>query len=612
MKRSVSSQIKAISSFPGGSAFLEQMGRLEILLTRERLVMLRKALGKKGPLSRLYHELVERAEGILRLPLLERSFLGRRMLPFSREALSRLTCLALVYRVNGGEPYRQRLESELRVLCGLPDWNPDHFLDTAEMALAVALPLNWVSADLPEPLRQIARQTLVEKALVPGLNPEGAGNWWWNVAHNWNPVCHSGLLVAAFAVAEAEPDLASRVCQRALHALPLAHASYGEGAYVEGPSYWLYGTSHFVLALDALESALGECFGLDAHDGFRRSFDFSLNLAGPGGGFFNYFDSNEDGFLSLEHLGLLAWKSRRTGQPFPEDAWSHWMEGAGFLNERQERHAVFSLLQLVELGPEPETAPLNRSAVAGGDFPVAVLATPDPKGIYLACKGGCGADNHGNLDAGSFILEWGGVRWSVDPGNQSYPELEAILGVDSLWDISQDSPRWSLLTKSNFGHSVLTVNDCRHHVRGRVRISDFDLEDRRPWVRYDLTPLYGDNLEEALRCACLVDTHTVEIQDQWSPNARTECISWQMITCAKAEIRNGGFVLRQSGREMSVEIREHSGANPEFRIVPLSPPPLPYDKPVPGLKRLEIRMRSNAQSARNPARLRVRLIGGAG
>jgi hypothetical protein len=67
------------------------------------------------------------------------------------------------------------------------------------------------------------------------------------------------------------------------------------------------------------------------------------------------------------------------------------------------------------------------------------------------------------MDAGSFIFELNGVRWSVDPGSQDYMIGEQ--GFD-LWRQCQDCQRWELLTKNNHGHSTLTVDDKRHVVDG--------------------------------------------------------------------------------------------------------------------------------------------------
>jgi hypothetical protein len=40
--------------------------------------------------------------------------------------------------MGGGEKFRLRTIAELEAACALKDWNPSHFLDTAEMASAVA------------------------------------------------------------------------------------------------------------------------------------------------------------------------------------------------------------------------------------------------------------------------------------------------------------------------------------------------------------------------------------------------------------------------------------------------------------------------------------------
>src|SRR3546814_19145203 len=75
------------------------------------------------------------------------------------------------------------------------------------------------------------------------------------------------------------------------------------------------------------------------------------------------------------------------------------------------------------------------------------------------------------MDGGSFVFELDGVRWVVDPGNQSYNELEKT-GFN-LWGSCQDCERWTLLTKNNFGHSTISVNGELHRVDGMATIGGF-------------------------------------------------------------------------------------------------------------------------------------------
>jgi len=59
--------------------------------------------------------------------------------------------------------------------------------------------------------------------------------------------------------------------------------------------------------------------------------------------------------------------------------------------------------------------------VGKGKTPIAVFkGDTEGSDYYFAAKGGCGAVSHGNMDAGSFIFELDGVRWSINPGTQSY------------------------------------------------------------------------------------------------------------------------------------------------------------------------------------------------
>lgn len=98
---------------------------------------------------------------------------------------------------------------------------------------------------------------------------------------------------------------------------------------------------------------------------------------------------------------------------------------------------------------EKEVGEPPKHWVADGDNPVAIFTgRGEGRGFYLGTKGGCGAVSHGHMDAGSFVFELDGVRWSVDPGIQGYMIGEQ--GFD-LWKQHQASERWQLLSMNNHG-----------------------------------------------------------------------------------------------------------------------------------------------------------------
>ena len=64
-------------------------------------------------------------------------------------------------------------------------------------------------------------------------------------------------------------------------------------------------------------------------------------------------------------------------------------------------------------------------------------------------------------------------------------------------------------------------------------------------------------------------------------------MTWQMITGAEVQVQGEIVELHQDGKILYLRVR--SAAPFEVNVTSLSPPPLPYDKNIEGLKRLEIR-----------------------
>src|SRR5690606_3370070 len=161
--------------------------------------------------------------------------------------------------------------------------------------------------------------------------------------------------------------------------------------------------------------------------------------------------------------------------------------------------------------------------------------------FYLGAKGGGGVVNHGNMDGGSFVFELNGVLWSLDPGNQSYTELEQA--DFDLWSNCQDCDRWKLLSKNNFGHSTLTVNQQLHVAEGLAVLEDFKDGDH-PEATFNLTPCFEGQLGSARRTFIKDGPASLRIEDQLELNDSTASITWQMMTTAEVEIIEGGALLR--------------------------------------------------------------------
>ena len=224
-----------------------------LLIDAAGFTALQSRLASNAALRAWDRRIVQEADQLLKRPL-PRHVLpdGKRLLSTSRAVLSHVYTLALTYRLHGDKRYRERLWQEVQTVAEFPDFNPSHFLDTAEMTHALAIAYDWLFDTWTDSQRTTIRRAIVEMGLKPGLRVYQSGIGWPNVVHNWNQVCNGGMTIGALAVAEDEPQLAGEILVSAIQSLPRAMNSYApEGAWSEGPMYWEYATSYNVLMLAA-------------------------------------------------------------------------------------------------------------------------------------------------------------------------------------------------------------------------------------------------------------------------------------------------------------------------------------------------------------------------
>lgn len=569
---------------PISRAYLQQNLRKELprlILTDSISTDIQRKLKTDPVLQNMLKALKLNGEIILKKPFLERIQVGRRLLGVSREMLYRINVLGILYQVEKHPAILARIDQEVKAVCQFSDWNPSHFLDVAEMALAVSLALDWTERQLPEATIALAKEALVEKALKPSFN-KADYNWWITRSNNWNQVCHGGMIAAAITVAEDYPTLASQTIARALKHIPIAlHEYLPDGVYPEGSTYWKYGTSFSVLTISMLQTALGSDFGMATYPAFQESAIFRVLSNAPSGWYYNFADCGDK--RSQKGDLILAWFAAYTGNPlfFERERFLMKPEAMGKLS----RHIGAGFVWLSQF-KEKEGSIAPTAWKGEGGNPVVIFRDPADSlhQYYFGGKGGRGLVNHGNMDAGSFIFELNGVRWSIDPGLQNYHDLEKI-GFD-LWGKCQQCDRWTLLTKNNFGHSTLSVNNALHRVEGLATISDFQTEPSQE-ATIDLTPAFGGLLQKAHRRFVKDSDTSLLIEDYIEVSDSTEIITWQMMTTAAVKITDGGALLSQDGRQLALQNLSHPKM--KLEIVHLDPPPLEIDRHIEGLKRLEFR-----------------------
>lgn len=561
-----------------------------------------KAKLKSDPLVKNYYAAMKlNAAQIQKEPLLTREVIGRRLLSTSREMLYRMNVLCMVYRIEKDPAILRRIDEEVKAVAGFTDWNPSHYLDVAEMSMALAIALDWAGDGLPRTTVDLMKDALIEKGIRPSFASERAPSWV-TASHNWNQVCNGGMIAAAIMIADRDPALAARTIHRSLEGMPNALAAYGpDGLYPEGATYWGYGTSFSVYTSSLLRSAFGTDFGIAKYPAFVESAAFRLLSVAPSGWYYNFADCGDRNGSSGDIT--LAWFAKETGNPL-------YLEREKFMKSPKDlgklsRLAGGGLVWLSQFEKGNETQ-LPLVWKGEGHNPVVIFrgGENDPRQFYFGGKGGRATVNHGNMDAGSFILEIDGVRWSIDPGNQSYNEIEQT-GFN-LWGTCQTCERWQLLTKNNFGHSTLTVNNALHINNGFASLADFK-RGERPEATFDMKDVFGGALNSATRRFVKENDHTILIEDKFQLNDSTKSLTWQLVTAADVEVVKGGAVLRQDGKTLKLENLSH----PEVRVsvISLDPPPLELDRRIENLKRIEIRLPAYLFKDDNGS-IRVRLTAG--
>lgn len=510
---------------------------------------------------------------------------GVRLLAVSQQVLGRVYTLALLYRLDADERYRHRAWQELAAAAQFPDWNPTHFLDTAEMAHAFAIGYDWLYDTWSEEQRRVLRDAIVGKALLPAHAAyQGAPfGLFARVDTNWNQVGNGGIGMAALAVLDEVPEIAHDVLTQAMRWIGVSLERYSpDGVWHEGLSYWNYGTFYTVAFLAALETALGSDQGLSSAPGFDRTGFFPLYLTGPTGRLFNFGDAWDRPLRAPQ----LWWLARRFG--FSVFGW--------YAAQGARPHAL-DLVWYGERKSSPSEVDLSRDAFFR-DFEIRGVVVrgvevfslrgswDDQDAVFVAAKAGENGAGHSHLDIGSFVMDALGVRWAIDLGPDDYT-LPGYFGRD----------RWTYYRNRAEGHNTLVIDPSLapdQDPTAVARVLRFSSTPEWAFGIVDLAAAYPTTVEELRRGVGLRERRMVIIQDEMQSRQPRE-VWWFMHTAAAVGLEEDGrtAILFQDDARLWCRIVTPSDARFEVmsaRPLPSSPRPVKQDG-NDGITKLAIHLR---------------------
>lgn len=567
-------------------------GHPRILLLKGEEATIKKTVATDKVWAKLQQAITDESNRLISLPPVERIQIGRRLLDKSREALRRLFFLSYSYRTTGDARYLQRAEKEMLAIAAFSDWNPPHFLDVAEMTMAMAIGYDWLYAELPPASKAIIKEAIIKKGLEPSLDPKNNRNWL-DAEHNWNQVCHSGMTYGALAIYEDQPELAKQIINRSINHVPSSMKDFGpDGAYPEGYGYWGYGTSFNVLLISALDKAFGKDYGLSEKPGFLKTPGYLENMTGPSGRSFNYSDAGGGGGLQP----AMFWFAQKNADPS-----QLWVERGRLINEDAKRYINDRLLPAALLwgagtSLDNIAPPKSTMWVGKGKNPVALMRTSwtDTTAIFVGMKGGSPGINHAHMDIGSFVMEAAGVRWAMDFGMQDYESLESK-GMN-IFGRTQDAQRWTIFRYVNQAHNTLTVNNQLQRVAGSAPLTSYSSDKNFMNAVTDMTEVYKGALTKATRGVAIVDQQYVVVQDELQATDTVTTIRWTMVTPANVSITGKNTVeLTKDGKKLALRVETAQPVT--MKTWPTDPPPNSYDAPNPGTTRVGFEMTIPAKSS---------------
>ena len=542
---------------PDAGAVLSTLshGHPRLLAGQAEFARLRSAVSENETLKTWYGKVRQSGEKLLSQAASKYEIPdGLRLLATSRQVRDRVTTLSLLYRLTDDRRYADRAWKELSAAAAFPDWNPRHFLDTAEMTAAFAIGYDWLNDFWTPEQRTVLREAIVAKGLNAALAIYRKGGWWTVAHHNWNQVCNGGIGLGALVLGDEEPSLCGEILHDAIQSLPLAMTEFGpDGAWGEGPGYWSYATQYNVLFLAALDSALGTDFGLSKIPGFSLTGGFPINFTGPLGKTFNYADVGKDG--KFGGAVQLFWLASKFKEP------SYAALQMGYANASPDAMDLLWGAEWAQKRPQMGVYPLNRY-FRGPEVATLRSAWNDPNALFVGFKAGDNKTNHSHLDLGSFVLDALGCRWAVDLGSDNY-NMPGYFGKQ----------RWDYYRLRAEAHNTLLINPgAGPDQNPKAVCSIVRFQEQPAFAIADLDEAYKPQATRVERGIRMTGANEVLVQDEVATPAPAE-VWWFFHTPAEVEIAKdgGSAILKQGAKRLRVSMAANAPARFEVR----APEPLP-------------------------------------
>jgi autotransporter-associated beta strand protein len=264
------------------------------------------------------------------------------------------------------------------------------------------------------------------------------------------------------------------------------HFTTDNGAWYEGPGYWGYTTEYGMRMLAGLEWVLGSDFGISNTQNVSEAGYGPINSLGTSNVIFNYADAGAGGGT---RGAQFQWMARRYGIA-AYDGWENSGNGSALSALWWNDHAGITVAN------NGSAADMAFHGDEGTAFEAQEMVTMrgkwnDSRATFVGTKGGQMGADHGNLDAGTFVLDALGKRWFHDLGGDNYALPNYFSGTSNASGVD----RWDYYRMRPEGQNTLAINPdgTAGMVLGAVApltAYQSELGGSSSFSIHDLTPVY--------------------------------------------------------------------------------------------------------------------------
>ena len=512
-----------------------------------------------------------------------------------------LLACAYAYKMTGQTMYLTKVVKDMTKACGFGNWD-SYGLAVGEISMAMGLVYDWLYYDLTLEKRVMVRKALTDKAIKPMYK----NNTNVRIIGNWNQINLGGVSVAALAVYEKDKTNSYNLLEKALEGnLKGVKGIYSpDGNYAEGLGYWEYGGGYQACFLSCLKGIFGHTAGIADVEGFMNSGEYAMFMHGTMNTSFSYNDGGAytDPFLLTswwfaaqnDDPTLIYCEKRRLNDPDDQAYKDTPIDGP----EQPYRLLAPMVVMLKDFDMESRLVnPPAREVWSGrGEKPVVMVRKGwnfDDGDVFLGIMGGLSnswktsTTAHAHMDAGAFVFEAEGVRWSDDMMRPPYGAwYEAMRNAESPRKYTvQNGMMWDTFQISNLCHSTIVSYTNDGSVADKLHSTDYYVDgfasldkvidsDGRQGAVIDMTAPMTGQVKSAVRTVELVGGTDLVVTDEITALDVLDCsLEWRMLSISSAQPPAAGIVLTKDGKTRTLTVSsDEASIVPEYKQWPTRKP----------------------------------------